>query len=129
MWADGRQQQSLPLDELEDQVSVHPLDGQLTVLIFSGLKHIIRKISGVIPPPLQTLSLISRMDKSSETLLSSEKLFYIYLKFEEAALQSLLVHHAVVVLLRLQDACVHLTVTDTKPSQQTGNISSLGFQS
>ena len=33
----------------------------------------------------------------------------IYLELKEAALQSLLVHHPVVVLLCLQDACIHLT--------------------
>ena len=33
----------------------------------------------------------------------------MYLELEEAALQRLLVHHPVVVLLCLQDACVHLT--------------------
>lgn len=32
-----------------------------------------------------------------------------YLKLKKATLQSLLVHHLVVVLLRLQDACIHLT--------------------
>lgn len=39
MWADGRQQQSLSLYEREDKVSVHPLDSQLTILIFGRLDN------------------------------------------------------------------------------------------
>lgn len=38
VWADGGQQQSLPLYELEDEVSVHSLDSQLTILIFGCLQ-------------------------------------------------------------------------------------------
>lgn len=40
--ADRSQQQSLILNELEHQISVHSLNGQLTVLIFSCLGGEIR---------------------------------------------------------------------------------------
>lgn len=39
---------------------------------------------------------------------------FTYLELKEATLQSLLVHHPVIVLLCLQDACVHL-------ARQTGH--------
>lgn len=38
VWADGGQEQGLSLYELEDQVSVHPLDRQLTILVFGCLQ-------------------------------------------------------------------------------------------
>lgn len=38
VWADGGQQQGLPLDELKHQVLVHALDGELPVLIFGRLR-------------------------------------------------------------------------------------------
>ena len=38
VWADGSQQQSLSLYELEDEVSVHSLNSQLTILIFGCLQ-------------------------------------------------------------------------------------------
>lgn len=37
MWADGGQQKCLSFYELEDKVSVHALDGQLTILVFGCL--------------------------------------------------------------------------------------------
>lgn len=44
VWADGRQQQSLSLYELEDKVSVHPLNSQLTILIFGCLHTNIKAV-------------------------------------------------------------------------------------
>ena len=38
VWADGGQKQSLSLYELEDEVSVHPLDSELAILIFGCLR-------------------------------------------------------------------------------------------
>lgn len=39
VWTDGRQQQRLSLDELEDQLSVHAFNSQLPVLIFGSLEE------------------------------------------------------------------------------------------
>lgn len=39
VWTDGCQEQSLSLYKLEDQVSVHPLNRQLTILIFGCLQN------------------------------------------------------------------------------------------
>lgn len=38
VWTDGGQEQGLSLYELEDQVSVHPLDRQLSILVFGCLQ-------------------------------------------------------------------------------------------
>lgn len=46
--ADGSQQQSLHLDELEHQLPVHPLDGQLPVLVLRCLEQQ-HSISPVLP--------------------------------------------------------------------------------
>lgn len=47
----------------------------------------------------------------------------IYLELKEAGLQSLLVHHPVIVLLCLQDACIHLTEQDTQPIKSVNRVS------
>lgn len=62
--ADWSQQQSLFLYELEDEVSVHPLDGQLTVLIFGRLQS-------------QTHSGLKRLQSSPLSLLYQTKVYLI----------------------------------------------------
>lgn len=49
-----------------------------------------------------------------ESAFYKKKRDFIHLELKETTLQSLLVHHPVIVLLCLQDACIHFTRQDTK---------------
>lgn len=115
MWTDGCKEQSLSLYKLEDQVSVHPLNRQLTILVF-----------GCLQSPTETgqrSSVISKRHQSSQNSLclreirfkTQNKVFYLELK--EATFQSLFKHHLLIVLLRLQDASIHLTAQHTESSR------------
>lgn len=103
VWTDGCQEQSLSLYKLEDQVSVHPLDRQLTILIFGCL---------------QSQTEIGQKDSQNSPCLrkirfkTQNKVFYLELK--EASFQSLFEHHLLIVLLRLQHASIHFTTQHTE---------------
>lgn len=99
VWTDGCQEQSLPLYKLEDQVSVHPLNRQLTVLIFGCLQNHTetgKRSSSASKARQFTQNSLCLRKISFKT---QNKVFYLELK--EASLQSLFKHHLLIMLLRL----------------------------
>lgn len=112
VWTDGCQEQSLSLYELEDQVSVHPFNRQLTILIFGCLQN--HTETG------KRSSSVSKMRQFSQNSLwkisfkTLNSIFYLELK--EASFQSLFKHHLLIVLLRLQDTSIYLTTQHTESS-------------
>lgn len=105
VWTDGCQEQSLSLYKLEDQVSVHSLNRQLTVLIFGCLQN--HTEMG------QRSSSVGKTRQFSQISFKAQKKVF-HLELKEASFQSLFKHHLLIVLLRLQDASIHLTTQHTE---------------
>lgn len=112
VWTDGCQEQSLSLYKLEDQVSVHPLNRQLTILIFGCLQNHTEM--------WQKPSSVSKTRQFSQSFLCLRKISYrtqtkvFHLELKKPSFQSLFKHHLLIVLLRFQDASIHLTTQHTE---------------